>query len=309
VLEALKVQTLPLEEWELLLVDNNSPEPLSARYDLTWHPRGRHVLETKPGVTAARVRGIHESSGPLLIFVDDDNVLAPDYLAQALVVEKEWPFIGAWGGRIVPEFEIPLPDWVPNPPNLFSIQDLRVDIWSNLRDQTTTYPVGAGLCVRRPVAENYAKMWRNKPEMASLDRIGKGLGGFGDLEISNCAIEMGLGAGKSTKLNLLHLIRATRMTADYFIRYGRDEGSSLMMYRALWGLPIERPRKLGLLGHLRWWLHRLKNRIPREVYLQQKAMRRGVTEGYEAAARYLKAYPPAPKPPPEPWARNRTSWR
>jgi glycosyltransferase involved in cell wall biosynthesis len=309
VLEGLRVQTLPVDEWEFLLIDNGSSSPLAALYDISWHPQGRHVREDRLGLTNARVRGIEESTAGLIVFADDDTVLAPDYLEQALVVEKEWPFIGAWGGRLVPEFEVPLPEWIPNPSNLFSIYDLRTDMWSNLREDTTTYPLGAGLCVRRAVAEAYVKKWRAKPEMASLGRKGKDLGGFEDLEISGCAIDMGLGAGKSTRLNLTHLIRASRMTPDYFIRYGEDEGSSYQMYRALRGLPIEKPKPLGWIGRLRWWVHRVKNRVPREVYLNQLAMRRGATRGYEAAAQYLQAFPPPPKPPPEPWARNRTSWR
>ena len=38
------------------------------------------------GLTPARLRGIRESRGELLVFVDDDNVLERDYLEVALAL-------------------------------------------------------------------------------------------------------------------------------------------------------------------------------------------------------------------------------
>ena len=74
VLDALKAQTLPRGRWELLLVDNASKVPLDSQWDLTWHAQARHIREEELGLTPARLRGIRESQGKLLVFVDDDNV-------------------------------------------------------------------------------------------------------------------------------------------------------------------------------------------------------------------------------------------
>src|SRR5437588_267862 len=56
VMAALRLQSLPTSAWELLLIDNASPDPLAARVDLSWHPQGRHVREEKLGLTPARLR-------------------------------------------------------------------------------------------------------------------------------------------------------------------------------------------------------------------------------------------------------------
>jgi hypothetical protein len=48
VLDALKAQTLPKEQWELLLIDNASKEPLAESWDLSWHPHARHIRERLP---------------------------------------------------------------------------------------------------------------------------------------------------------------------------------------------------------------------------------------------------------------------
>jgi hypothetical protein len=43
VLNALKLQTLPMEQWKLLLIDNASTQPLGQRIDLSWHLNASHV--------------------------------------------------------------------------------------------------------------------------------------------------------------------------------------------------------------------------------------------------------------------------
>ena len=106
VLIGLRSQTLSFQHWELLLIDNASNEPLADRFNIGWHPNGRHVREDELGLTPARLRGIAESAAELLVFVDDDNVLDPDYLEQGLRLAREYSFLGTWGGQCVPAFEV-----------------------------------------------------------------------------------------------------------------------------------------------------------------------------------------------------------
>src|SRR5882672_7306824 len=80
-LNALRAQTLSFDRWEFLLVDNASKEPVAETYDISWHPNARHVLEQELGLAPARRRGMREATCDLFIFVDDDNVLDPEYLS------------------------------------------------------------------------------------------------------------------------------------------------------------------------------------------------------------------------------------
>src|SRR6266446_5579423 len=98
VLAALRSQTLGKQEWEYLLIDNTSDELLAPRFDLSWHPQAKHFREERLGLTHARLRGIQESTGAVLVFVDDDNVLDKDYLEQVLSLSRAWPMIGAFSG-------------------------------------------------------------------------------------------------------------------------------------------------------------------------------------------------------------------
>src|SRR6266436_6280424 len=83
-IEGLRCQKLPYDRWELLVVDNRSDEPLADRIDLSWHPDPHIIREEVLGLTPARLRGIRESMGDLLVFVDDDNVLDVDFLEGAV---------------------------------------------------------------------------------------------------------------------------------------------------------------------------------------------------------------------------------
>ena len=94
-LKALRSQTLSLSSWGLVIVDNRSDTPLSDRTDLAWHPGARMVREESLGLTPARLRGIRESTGDLLVFVDDDNVLDADFLETAQRIMEERPFLGS----------------------------------------------------------------------------------------------------------------------------------------------------------------------------------------------------------------------
>ncbi len=288
-LEGLRRQTLPVEQWELLVIDNASTVPLIGHCDISWQPNSRHLLESKLGKLNAWQLGMREARAEILLFVDDDNVLASDYLEQALTLGNQCPFIGAWGGGLKPEYEIPLPNWVGDEVWRLTVVDVKEEVWSNLREGYATVPCGAGLCVRRAVAQKYLERCAQNPLSVKLDRAGKGLGGYGDIDLAHCALDLGLGTCKTPRLWVTHLIPAGRLTLDYFIRHAESDAASMMLFRASRGLPLQKPKPLSWLGRLRWFLHRLKNRVPHEQFEIQKAYHRGVEKGYQLAIELLKA--------------------
>ena len=218
VLGALRAQTLPLGQWELLVIDNASTQPLDQILDLSWHPSGRVVREEETGLTPARLRGIAESKGELLIFVDDDNVLDADYLSVAAELAKTLPQIGAFGGSIRAEFEVPPPSWIDSYIEGFAVCELDRDYWSNFGGWSLASPYGAGLCARREVARDYSAKVKNSPLRRMLDRTGTGMGAGGDSDLAWCASDAGMGTGRFCKLKMTHLIPKNRLTEDYIIR-------------------------------------------------------------------------------------------
>lgn len=242
VIEALKSQTLPMEKWEVLLIDNASDQQLSSKVDLSWHPNARHVREEQLGLTSARLRGIQEAEAETLIFVDDDNVLNSDYLEAALKISEAWSMLGAWSGQIRPDFEEQPPEWTKPYWYMIAIREFGRDQWSNLIHEDTTTPCGAGLCVRRVVAEKYAELVRDQSERATMDRKGKLLTSCGDSDIAFTACDIGLGKGVFVSLKLTHLIPAYRIQEDYLLKLAEGIAYSKAILNSFRG---EFPHKLS----------------------------------------------------------------
>jgi glycosyltransferase involved in cell wall biosynthesis len=264
-LAALRAQSLPQEFWELLVVDNESDPPLRGCVDLRWHSRAAVVREERLGLTHARVRGIRESIGNVIILVDDDNVLATDYLVEASNIASKFPYIGAWGGCIDPEFELPR---IAPPSELNALLTLRqvsVDLWSNDPNHNASTPWGAGLCIRREVADAYVREVADNPVRTALDLRGKTLLYGGDTDIAYCGCRMGYAKGVFGKLRVTHLIPAERCTSAYLCRVARGRGYSEVLHGyALQGI-LPAPEPLSLSRVLHYIRSALKPGVQRSV--------------------------------------------
>lgn len=227
-LEALKKQTLPLDEWEFLLVDNLSTPPLSERISLNWHLNGRHVREAKIGLSNARICGLKAARAALVIFVDDDNLLAPDYLANALQIASEWPNLGVWGCHIEGRFEGEAPAWVKSFAYHLAVRECPQPVWASYVDDRNV-PYGAGMCLRSAVGRAYIAKSETDPLCTKLDRIGKGMGAAGDHDICHTAQDLGLGIGRFPSLRMTHLIPKGRMQPDYFVRLVRGNARAALL--------------------------------------------------------------------------------
>ena len=217
-LEGLKAQTLPNELWELVVVDNRSATPVEKQFDFHWHPNARVVIEQKLGLTPARLCGISESSGDILVLVDDDNVLHPDYLEKAVAIAGTKTFLGAWGGSCEAVFESPPPAWTERYWGCLAIREIAEDRWSNEPRNVGTLPIGAGMCVRRSVALHYKNIIESGKRLIQLDRTGNSLLSGGDQDLAACSTELGLGSGVLTGLRLQHIIPSGRLEAEYLCK-------------------------------------------------------------------------------------------
>ena len=238
VLEALRAQTLPLDKWELLIVDNASQIPLAPRYDISWHAAGRHISELELGLAAARRCGIEAAASDLIVFVDDDNLLNKKYLAEAVTIKKEYPFLGVWGsGSVRGEFEVDpaeeIRSWLP-------VRVEKGSRWSNLAGTTLfgfshddAIPFGCGMCVRKDVALAYRKFCE-RGDIQITDRKGGALSGCGDTEICFVCCAEGLGVGVFPLLELTHLIPQRRVSEDYIVRFAEATGLSNMLLLYKW---------------------------------------------------------------------------
>lgn len=257
VLDSLKGQTLPQSQWELLLVDNRSTLPLAQTVDLSWHPHARVVVETSPGIAAARGRAMGEFASELLLFVDDDNVLAQDYLETALRIAGSFPQMGAFCGQLRGEFEVEPPSQLRPYLPLLALREFDRDQWSNFPLEAGHTPVTAGMCLRRPVAEAYLKTIAARPRGVTVGSAGKNFLRGEDDDICYSAQTVSLGVGMFKDLRLTHLIPAERLTEDYLCALSEGIVYSGYIVSYLWKKPILPPTHT-LRWRLRYWKQRRK---------------------------------------------------
>lgn len=102
-------------DWEVLVVDNNSTDGTASIVEQLQgeHPslRLRYVFEPDQGLSNARNRGIGETKGSHIIFIDDDIHVAPRWLRSYAQTFREHGCDAA-GGPILVESPIPIPVWV-----------------------------------------------------------------------------------------------------------------------------------------------------------------------------------------------------
>ena len=256
VLAALRAQTLPLAEWELIVVDNGSSPPVSTWVDLTWQTQSRFVREMKPGLLAARIRGTRESKSPLIVFVDDDNLLDPTFLEEAVRLSAEHPRVGVWSGQSVPEFSAPPPDWTRAYWCLLAVAEFESDEISTHWTPELVLPIGAGMCVRRSLMEDYTRFCEENPARMLLGRRGGILMSSDDHDIALCAFELNYVTARFTSLRLTHVVPSFRLEAPYLLRLMTQMAASREVLASLHpdfshGKPSPLPHWLRVLRH---WL-------------------------------------------------------
>ena len=94
------ITTLRLMPHEIIVVDNGSQDfPMQSL--INRFPNVRCISETKNGSSAARNTGVKNCNGDLIVFVDDDEIVHPDWLSHLVNCFSE-PQIGVVTGLVLP---------------------------------------------------------------------------------------------------------------------------------------------------------------------------------------------------------------
>lgn len=239
VLDAIREQDLDQSAWELIVVDNNSHPPVSTRPCIA--ARGvRVITESEQGLSKARECGLRNSRGSILVFVDDDNVLAADYLSQVAAIFTD-PTIGVVSGAVEPEYEQEPAAWVAHYENMLAVRHLPVDgvYLTDTPPYTDYFAIGAGMAVRREIIESY---YRSIAEGSTYipGRVGTELSSTEDVDLDFYAISQGYRVGVIGSLKLRHVISADRTTVEYISRLAVAATRSAAVVNSKWSAAFGR---------------------------------------------------------------------
>ncbi len=225
-LAGLEAQTLPDNKWEVVIVDNSSSTPVDPYWCQQYLTRPHRVV-TEPvlGLSSARRCGIRASSSEIIVFSDDDNVLARDYLEKALQHFAEFELVGAAGGKSLPRYEEEPPEWYRDgiaPMGCRDLGDERLVLNASEYAAVKRYPkfapIGAGMVFRKVAMESWLE---NSAANGISDRKGDSLSSAGDCDMTLSALDAGWSVAYWPDLKLTHLIPAERLSVDYLAKVAR----------------------------------------------------------------------------------------
>jgi glucosyl-dolichyl phosphate glucuronosyltransferase len=108
-------QTFPQSDYEVLVVDNNSPEGTAQVIEEIAHAhpgRVRRILETRQGVSYARQAAIDQARGDIVAFLDDDEYVGPNWVETIVEALESHPDVQCVGGKVLPVWSAPPPKWL-----------------------------------------------------------------------------------------------------------------------------------------------------------------------------------------------------
>ncbi|MDF5727008.1 MAG: hormogonium polysaccharide biosynthesis glycosyltransferase HpsE [Rhizonema sp. PD38] len=245
-------------KWEIIIVDNNSTDDtakLIHSYQASWDDEFplMHFLESEQGAAFARLRAVREAKGEYIVFLDDDNLPAPDLLKESYIFGKQHPQAGAWSGQIHGDYQV-------NPPKNFE----RIQAFLAIREHgnkpflfapdNLILPPAACLVVRK-------QAWNeNVPTRPTLTGKLPGVLVQGDdYEPLLYIHKAGWQIWYNPSMHTYHQIPNWRLEKDYLLKLARGCGLCICQLRLLnaknWQKPIVFVRTI--LGNLRRVLQHL----------------------------------------------------
>ena len=165
--------------FEIIIIDNNSPGNTKELTELFIknNPKYniKYFLERQQGLSFGRNRGIKESKGELIIFLDDDAFISNNYFTKIHNYFSKHLDVVAIGSKILLDFESIIPKWEnPYLNSLLGYFNLGNSIKLFKRND---YPRGSNMSFRKSAFDIVG------PFNTELGRIGKELGGGEEKDI------------------------------------------------------------------------------------------------------------------------------
>jgi glycosyltransferase involved in cell wall biosynthesis len=233
--------------WEIVLIDNASTDATAAVFQnfAAAHPdlNCRHFHEPRPGKTNALKLAFEVVSAPLILLVDDDNWISPNYVADSIQWMRKLPDAAGLGGigELASDHE---------PPGWFAEKSEWYAIHKRPWPQGSSLPVdtlwGAGSVYRLAPLREFSRATSLLKGRAGADLVAGE-----DIELSLFLKSKNFGLYLIPSLHYFHYMPQSRMQWEYLERLHAASGAcgvALDVYRLHWMNPAAR--------HWTGWLRR-----------------------------------------------------
>ena len=170
------------------------------------------IDEMNQGLTYARNAGIKNALYEYLLFCDDDNLLFPDYVQNAYDILSQNEWIGACGGRGIPEFlGVEEPEWFKKAAPSYALGSQLSQSGKLVRNSL----YGAGLCIKHSIIN---ELYQKKFHSFLTGRKGKGLLAGEDSELTKAILLLGYKLEANDSLLYKHIMPSNRLNKEYFYK-------------------------------------------------------------------------------------------
>lgn len=212
-LKSIANQDIPWQDYEILLIDNNSTDrtkEICQQFQLDYlEANFKYFLETNQGLSYARNRGVKESNGEILVFVDDDATVLQEYLKSIDQFFADYPDASACGGPIIPVYEIEKPSWL----SPYTEQLLGGALYEGKEIKPFTngkFPGGGNSAFKREVFEKYGLF------NVELGRKGTGLIGAEEKDLYDRLTKGGEIFYYLPQMGIYHYIPEKKLSSSHF---------------------------------------------------------------------------------------------
>jgi len=229
--------------WEVIVVNNASSDNTADVARFVWQDNKVHnnfVVVDQPiaGLASARQKGIEVSKYDFLIFCDDDNHFAADYIDKAYHLMIQHVEVGIAGGWVKPKLPFYPGKWIESNYTALAIGKQAE------HSKYVDWVFGAGMVFRKKILE---ELKSRKIELLLSDRKGINQSSGGDAELCQLTRFLGYKIFFSTELVLHHQIEGKRLTKNSFLKSNFQNFHATIHLYLLENLIQNKNKTLGIL--------------------------------------------------------------
>lgn len=220
-------------EWQVLVVDNNSSDGtknIINSFAAQSRAAFKYIFEARQGKSFAVNRGIKESNGEIIAFLDDDVEVDKKWLKAVISAATQYPDVTGFGGKELLNWPIAKPSWVIVKGRFKNIDGTiggHRDCGESDEDfqKLNNLPTGGNMFFRKKAfdEDNYFR--------EDLGPIGQKMEYGEDAEFCRRLVEKGEKLFYISKAIVYHNIPVERINKKYFCRRRFDSACDEIRYR------------------------------------------------------------------------------
>lgn len=220
-LESLTRQTASTNDFEVLVINNNSPDRTQqiAESFIGKVPNLRVVIETQQGLSYARNRAYEEAQAEWMLYLDDDALAAENLVERALWTIEHHDY-KMFGGVALPWYKYPKPHWYKD--KYVATNQLPYKTVSKIHGNQ--FAIGCIMVIHKPTLAKYGGF------DVRLGMTGDKIAYNEEVELQKRLRADGIAIAHDPELFIQHLVAPYKLSVDWFFKsafaLGRDNVNS-----------------------------------------------------------------------------------